>query len=409
MTPTSDDRDLVAELRASLEQRAQDAPHVDLGRPALRQAQRIRTRRRLGVGVVAATVALAVPSAVTLLRDDVPRDHTADRGTTAVDVAIDGLDQGAAPAVPYIDGSVFTSASGDSTPLPDRAVGSAAQVVDAVQLRDGVAFWERNADGDLVVRPSDGSSDLPAGPATRPVVDDDSGEVAYSIRNPKDVREGDRLVVTDSLRGGARSALAGLEVPAVMGVDGDQVVFNAVTKGGRFMAATSSTAFDGGLAGAVGYGYDPEYATAVTHDLDRYVGHTPDMKGKDAACTALFEDTEPDEVWRSCDWRGVEFSTDGSMVLALPTVLDGLGPTELTVLDADSGRAVTTLTTAGTFGRATFEGNDAVLSVVLVDEQAAIVRCPIDGADDCELATAPAQVAPGDPDSLVAPYQLTAN
>lgn len=418
MTPPYDDHDhdqgddaFVEQLRASLDHRADDVTHVDLGQPALRQARRIRTRRRVGAGVVAAAAVLVVPAAVTLLDDgSSPRDQTADRGTTEVDVGIVGLEQGAPPSVPFVDGTTFVGPDGDVTDIaapvdqPDRPV------IDAVQLADGVAVWESDADGNLQVRAADGSTYLPSGPATQPVVDG-TGELAYSV--VAGGGQGDLVVVADSVANDVTSGPVGAKVNAVIGLDGGTILLNTESAKSRSVVATTRDALadsaTGGTAGAPDFEWaGATYLTAADHDLAQVTGHTTDMTGRDADCSALYDVEEGAEQWRTCEWRPVEFSADGSMVLALPAMADGFGPRGMAVLDSTTGETITKLTTEGTFGRATFEGDDSVLTVVVVGNRSAIVRCPVDG-ETCELATEPAKVASGDPDSLISPYQLTAN
>jgi hypothetical protein len=128
----------------------------------------------------------------------------------------------------------------------------------------------------------------------------------------------------------------------------------------------------------------------------------------DAHCSTMVDLDLRTRLWQSCAWHPVEFSPDGSRVLAVDVATDGLGVRDLAVLNAANGDIVQEYVTPGAFGRATFEdGPDTIVAVLLVHDQEAIVRCDVEGA--CALATPPATVTPDDPDSLVRPYQLTAN
>jgi hypothetical protein len=126
-------------------------------------------------------------------------------------------------------------------------------------------------------------------------------------------------------------------------------------------------------------------------------------------CAVMVDGDTEDQLWSRCAWNPVEFSPDGTRVLAIDARTEGFGPNHVAVLDAQTGDVVAEYTTSGTFGRATFDGSpDSIVTVLVDGRHAALVRCPTDGTG-CELATPTASVALGDPNSLTQPYQLTAN
>ena len=95
-------------------------------------------------------------------------------------------------------------------------------------------------------------------------------------------------------------------------------------------------------------------------------------------------------------------------MFAIRVGTDGLGPRELAVLDADDGVVRRTFTTDGTFGRATFEGDESIDTVVTSSTR--LRSCAATStAASASSATQAAEVVTDDPASLTYPYQLTAN
>lgn len=418
---TRPDDDIEQRLRAALGNHADDAPRVNLADAALSQAGRIRTRRRVGAGLVAAAVvALAVPIATTVTGDG-RQDNTATKptgtdvtgGTSSsttevvdlkpVRVALTGLDQGSAPEVPYIAGDQFVSSAGTTT-----LAGTPSPVTDAVQLADGVGVWSQKTDlsGKDELSTNGAGTDLPTGEAvSNPAVDAETGEIAYAALGGKG--ESDTVVVAKALNGDSRSAsTGGVQVAHVMGVHDGVVVFNGLDDSGKVVALMdlndASPTVETPWASL-----NAKTISAIDPKLDQFAAFVGDRAGQfgERDCSTMFT-AEGDEEWDSCAWRPVEFSPDGSAVLAVATNTDGFGVRQLAVLDADTGALLAAYTTPGTFGRATFE-DDQVMMVTVTDDQSAIVRCDIEGP--CELATSAQNVVADDPESLVTPYQLTAN
>lgn len=418
---TGPDDELQHRLRASLDDAADGAPHVDLARSALTRARGLRRRRRVtAVAVSAVAVAAVIPIGLRLGSDPPDDPHLATAPTTTpttvlpttrpsatsgrssstpVDVEIDGLPLGAAPRVPYVDGSTFHGGSGSVALAP-----TADPVKDVVELDDGIGVWtQNNSSGNKHLSTNGSSTVLPTDTTvSNPAVDARSGAAVWAIHG-EDASgaptAGDTLVATRALTNVDGSVTtAPLTVGHVMGATDGTVIFNAID-GQRAVVGRAD------IAAAT---YDTPWpslslVTAVSPDLTRFAAT---VRGQSGTCTSVLSYPDGDVDWRSCEWRPMEFSSDGARVLAYAPS-DGLGPRDLAVLDASNGDVLGSFTTKGTFGRATFEDADTMVAVVLVGPQSVIVRCTVDGS--CELATTPAQVTPDDPDSLIAPYQITAN
>lgn len=157
-------------------------------------------------------------------------------------------------------------------------------------------------------------------------------------------------------------------------------------------------------------GLPPMHATAtdaIDPSFALMAGRTTDMTGTQQHCLAVLAYADASELWRSCSWRPVDFSPDGSLVYAVATPGGQVDASRSAILDATTGRVLQEFSTKGTFGRASFDGTATVDIVLLEDGRSAIVRCDLTGS--CNLATKPLADEDAGRTSLVSPYQLTAN
>jgi hypothetical protein len=101
-------------------------------------------------------------------------------------------------------------------------------------------------------------------------------------------------------------------------------------------------------------------------------------------CTVVSTLSDPSaELWRNCDEAVVEFSPDGSHVLTVFKLADGLGPNEVRLRTVE-GEQVGRYRADGYLGQLLFEDDDTPLLEVWTRDSSGLVRC--DGAD-CELAS----------------------
>jgi hypothetical protein len=416
---TGNDEDFEAQVRLALGEHAADAPRVDLADAALAKAGGIRRRRAaLTAAAALVTVAVAVPVGAQLLADSEPRDQTASTPTTetgpvvipaTVQVEIAGLEAGDAPSVPYIDHDAFVDASGADHPV---APAKGSFVADAAALEGGDLVFEQSQTTAVVTYAAvGGSTDLPqAISVTPPAIDQGTKAAVFALHDAGpsgDPAKSDTIVYAKALSGASTTVDTGMHVRQVMGAYNGQVVFNATDGKKNEVVGVVVMA---GPGGAVTTPYPSLKTVTAVSPQEALLAGIPAhaLKGQ-RHCATMLDPTADDTLWTSCSWIPVEFSPDGSRVLALDAGTEGLGPNHLAVLDAQTGSVVAEYTTDGAFGRATFDASsDAIVTVLVDGRQAALVRCPTDGSD-CELATPPARVGQGDPDALTQPYQLTAN
>ena len=418
------------EMRKSLQRHATEAPRVDLTAATLRRARRIRTRRRIASGAaVLAVAAVGIPVGATLLDDartaDVagpdntlgtpgtsgPSSQNATDTTPVTDIMLGGLPTGPEPSVPYIFKAALVQ-NGQPTdilglPADVYDPKGSSMVIDAAAFSDGVAgFVLDTSNGTTTVATGSGSA-LPRSPRTSQPAIDHNGAVAFAIGAAAGTGgsgNGDAIVYADNLRGPTRYAYTDqLKVKQVMDVEKGVALFNALTRTGDQVVGRAD--FNQGSPAPVDLPWsDVASLSAADQANGLMAGRTTDMGQGERACSAMLSSNDASELWRSCTWRPTEFSPDGSRVFAVASDTEGFGPRAVAILDSRTGAVIREFTTPGTFGRATFEADNA-LTIITVDRgESAIVRCSESG--ECELATPPRTAAA---DSLAVPYQLAAN
>jgi hypothetical protein len=413
-----DDADFEAQVRLALGEHAGDALHVDVADAALSRARGIRRRRTaLSAAAVLVTIAVAVPVGAQLA-DSGTTDRTASEPTTdvgpvvipkTVEVQIAGLKTGDAPSVPYIDGDTFVSASGArQSVVPAKG----SFVTDAAAIGGGDLVFEQDNMAVITYAAVGGPTDLPqAKSVTPPAIDSGNGAAVFALHDTdanSRPSTTDTIVYAGALSGGSGTVDTGMHVRQVMGAYRGQVVFNATDANKDEVVGVVMMS---GPPGVTTPWANLKTVTAVSPNESLLAGvpSRDEAQPGERHCSLMLDANTSATLWTNCSWNPVEFSPDGSRVLALDAPNEGFGPNHVAVLDAQSGAVVAEYTTTGAFGRATFDGSDDSIVMVVVDgRRAALVRCPTDGTD-CELASPPASVNLGDPDSFTRPYQLTAN
>ncbi|MGA9345983.1 MAG: hypothetical protein WBV37_12845 [Nocardioidaceae bacterium] len=415
-----------AEMRQSLQRHAADAPRIDLTSATLRRARRIRLRRRIASGAaVLAVAAVGIPVG-TALFDDARTSNVADpdrtipttdgtsettgASTPLTDVMLKGLPSGPEPSVPYIFKAQFVQ-DGQSTDIPGLPATAyrpnpSSMLLDAATFPDGVAgFVLDTRTGTTTVATGLGSA-LPSSPRTSQPAIDHNGAVAFAVSDAQtgSAAGGDAIVYAENLRGPSRYAYPDqLQVKQVMDVEQGVALFNATTSSGQQVVGRAD--FNQGSPAPVEQPWPTVVSVSAADQADGLMaGRTTDMRKGERACSAMLSTSDASELWRSCTWRPTEFSPDGSRVFAISSDTEGFGPRAAAILDSRTGAIIREFTTPGTFGRATFEADNALVIVTVDRGNSAIVRCTESGR--CELATSP---QPALTDSLVSPYQLTAN
>ncbi|MBS2937466.1 hypothetical protein KDN32_06900 [Nocardioides sp. J2M5] len=121
-----------------------------------------------------------------------------------------------------------------------------------------------------------------------------------------------------------------------------------------------------------------EHDLLETYTKDPYVG----------GCVRMVRLSDlADTVWRSCSQRVVALSPDGTRMLTVGILVDGLGPNEIDLRRTDGKRLATW--TTNWFGGWQWESPDAVLLQVNGQRKSSTVRCVLDA---CENASDPVKV-----------------
>jgi hypothetical protein len=113
---------------------------------------------------------------------------------------------------------------------------------------------------------------------------------------------------------------------------------------------------------------------SVANNLFGYFSKDPQRGG----CQVLAQLDDPGNVaWTSCDERIDAVSPDGARVATIPLLSDGIGPADVLVHRADTGKELAHYTIAGYFGRVWWESGTQLLMEANGRSQAATVRCKI--------------------------------
>jgi hypothetical protein len=391
-----DEKDL---LTRELRDRSLDVGGHPVGFDAVRQsARRIRRRRQVVTGAVAAAVvATVVPAGLVL-------------GGTSTDVS-PPVAQGTASVTPTPHGSASASAppKASSTPSPsastppespDHATGISLEVLGTgpaptLGWLEGRTFHH---DGTTTQLPGAYTDVSPYKGGWLAIAHTDQGARALSI-------DGTGTITNDE-PGGDRIAVSG---------DGTRIAW--FSNGALHMAVSSGMSQaegeqkipDGVFADAVGWARNQVVYTTSGGDnagvfrtdmagTNRVVPGLVTSRGSsDAAgliggmvsydnktgtsCWAVVR-TTGESVWRTCDWALEDFSTDGSLVLGIPSDSDGLGSAEAALLDSRTGavRAVFDLPRGAFMTGFAWEDEGHVLASLYENGQWGVVRLAADGS-----------------------------
>lgn len=98
------------------------------------------------------------------------------------------------------------------------------------------------------------------------------------------------------------------------------------------------------------------------------------------SCSGVYDPEKQRYFWKTCDYSLSRFSPDGRYVLALPAYLDGLGPNEVSVLDATTGDlAAKYQIDRGFIGAQTWEDDTHPLVVTYDDHGWRLLRLGLGG------------------------------
>jgi len=99
------------------------------------------------------------------------------------------------------------------------------------------------------------------------------------------------------------------------------------------------------------------------------------------SCSSVQPTDSGVDLWSTCNYRLLAFSPDGKYLLATQAYGDGLGDTELAVLDARSGKVVLDLRAAEgvTLYSLAWEDSDSVLALAGTGNRFEVIRFALDG------------------------------
>lgn len=431
------DDNLDERLTQSLErQAAQVSARSHLTNAALKQASRIRARRRAGAVVASvAALAIAIPVGLQIFNDGRPNssDFVGPTPSTSVTASVpspdlpspsasqsppvapsqspsrtpqsnapnpnpgpvdpeptrkkvwefdfDELDRGPAPKVPYVDGRTVHD-GGETRRLGanDRllAVVGAGDVVWAAESQGGAHNLTLiRPNGDRV--PLAERSTAPTAAISWAGVSADGKRMAWSTSvsgtNPG---EGSATVTYADAETGSVLNQGETHGPLeAVGIVGTRVVMSSYDEGTMLWngATDKWTTWDGVH---IVWGTHPESGLV---SLGRPSGMFP--------CGAVVRISQPgDNLWRNCTYRIDTFSPEGEFGTSIHVQTDGLGPSLVRLVETRTNDVLVTLEgDSQLMTNFVWESNRTVLMSAHVDGEWAIVRCTVDRT--CELATKP--------------------
>ena len=363
------------------------------------RAAEIRRGRRLRATVVmtALVLAIAVPSAIVAsghgARDSAPQP-TRPAPAEHRPLGLDGLSRGPAPRVPYAAGGVVHLRRGETSPF---GAGAPAPVALAEANR-AYLVGVPNRSGRIVAHLFSPSGSLvrtwpmQGGFATSP-----QGNVAALVRPGGTVvaaqDAGERYFELGTIRGAGALAVAAVVGENCSGRSeaiGCTVYVNRRDDHPGVWALTPHHGPTPALPRLL--------ALSAISGSGLVAGTT---RITDAGTCSEVEAPDQRRLWATCDHRLLAFSPGGAAVLASSAYADGIGDTELAVLDATTGSPLLDLRAlaGATITQMTWEDDEHVLAVVTQRGRWGVVRIGLDGSR--ELALGPVRGGDAEP-----PYRL---
>ncbi|WP_121252375.1 hypothetical protein [Nocardioides ferulae] len=288
---------------------------------------------------------------------------------TAVEIRPAQLERGEDIAVPHVEGS--TIVDGDlridvGTPYVGL-LGTSGE--DYVVLASGSEQW-RGARA-LRVRP-DGTTTVLVrrAPLGRVHLSEDGATLALARRAGDG---GSRLQVFDTTSGERRAERRVRGYADVLDTDGGQVLVSSWRPRKTYLWRTGPDRLRRVLGKAA-------YAGDLGLDRVAWFGRDPYSGG----CSIVAQVTDPEQrVWRSCRDAVESWSPDGTRMLTMHKLTDGVGPSEVSLREADGAR-LARFTVDGWFSSLAWEDGETVLLGANAHRRFATVRC--DG-ETCERAS----------------------
>lgn len=349
-------------------------PTPDLAGGARRRARRMQVRRRVVAGTAAAVaLAAAVPTALsfdgTSRTAPDPADQGPEPGGTTT-LTLDGLPEGAAPTVGWVDRSTFHRADGLAVEVP-------ADVANLIGYGDGAAGFDYGT-GEIWFS-NDGAI-----PGAGPVASADGTSVAWWFDEPGS----SGLRVGPAGGDGDADDIAVVETPPGVRIEpvgflGPRDLVSNVVEQGEAVRVRRDRFDSGGTAPA--HPWDAQLVSAVSQPAQLVAART--SVSDDGSCWAVLPADGGAVRWETCDHSLDQFSADGRYLFAGPAYRSGAGDASIAVLDAADGTVLQEFTRSGdgVILDTAFEDEDHLLIVLWDGGRSAIVRCDLAG--ECERAT----------------------
>jgi hypothetical protein len=364
-------------------------------------ARGIRRRRALAAtAAVAAAVAIIVPTA--LVGSDLLGGKTSDDGTPPIatqstndtttgnvtgrdELDARNLEPGDAPAMVWLDG---------------RTLHDGSQEIQLDRAYDGVAWLN----GRYVVTAND------EGDRTVTVLRQDGApQATYPLSGGITTNDDGSIVAWGDPEGGLWVLQPGLDEPLRMVQDAEGSNLNVVGVVGDDCTTDPETTVGGGcsviytLDGPTGerssyasssHGFSDRAAprgqaiTAVSA-IEQWIAITEVRD--DGTCSQALDDGTL--LFKTCDYRGLAYSPDGSRLLAHDDYGDGFGDTQVSVLDANTGGPLVDLKSTEDSQAFVFdqvwEDEEHLLAVAFQQGQWSVVRFGLDGSREYAVEPVP--------------------
>ena len=362
----------------------------------LARAGEIRRGRRMRASLLMAACVLAIVAPVGIValdhdtsrREPTPARQVQDRSP----VRLAGLEHGDQPHTGYAEAGQFNLSSGSF------GIARKGQTVAAVaQVGSSVLVATRDDQGELTAHVVDdqGGTDGTTWPMQGSFATSPDGQVAAFVQpdgTPILVRAHDRRTLSPVRGKGAftAAAISGLDCTAPN--PGGCTVWIDVDG----QAPTVWRAYASGTTQQL----DTDLRSVVdVADGGRAAGVVSVSDGGSCSKVGVLGDAD---LWQTCDRRLISFSPDGRHVLASAAYADGMGDTQLAVLDAATGKPTLDLQAADgdVITQMVWEDDSHVLAVVFEGGRWGVVRIGLDGRR--ELAVSPVR----DSGDLASPFVL---
>jgi hypothetical protein len=376
---------------------------LELGQ-VLDRAGEIRRGRRMRATMVmaAAVLAIAVPTALLVTGNDHVHKPVTPAKEVKVDrspITLDGLKQGEAPRVGYVEGSSW-HANGSTVELtPTGSVRAAVPLGDAYLVETHLG--DGNLRATVVPTPPEFVGQETTWPVAGGLALSSGGNVAAFVQP-----DGTPVVVQD----GGRTSYELPKIPRGTGFEAAAVVGeecrpNAPDSGCAVWVSSSGEQPQTWVVTAEGaVPSDLSIRTVVLTDEAELVTGITEVEDDLTTCSEVLRLEGGAPLWRVCGHHPVAFSPDGTELLGFADG-DGLGTTGLAVYDSATGDALLELGTArdAFVPQAIWEDESHLLATVFEKGRWAILRIGLDG--NREYAVPPVK----DTGDLVSPFVLPAD